>query len=218
MFTITRHATPVDPSTCRAILDLVGENVTALSMSSPPRTHPLFDGHKAMLVEEVRTYISRHDLPQIELLTASADGGKVVGFLLFGLVKTTVQECNIYYTAVQKQFRSQGIMKQLMQMLLEISPALALSCDIAMVPIYKRYGFRVVAGRETQVVMFIGNPIGITPVIDPDGLKKLAVVDSAFRQAAQKADIDTIRRADKAMKSDLAARKVKVKNFVKVNS
>lgn len=105
-----------------------------------------------------------------------------------------------------------------MQMLLEISPALALSCDIAMVPIYKRYGFRVVAGRETQVVMFIGNPIGITPVIDPDGLKKLAVVDSAFRQAAQKADIDTIRRADKAMKSDLAARKVKVKNFVKVNS
>ncbi|MCJ7958730.1 MAG: GNAT family N-acetyltransferase [Pseudomonas sp.] len=217
MFTITRHATPVDPSTCSAVVDLVGENVTALSMSSPPRTHPLFDGYKTMLEEEVRTYITRQDLPQIELLTASTDDGRIVGFLLFGLVQTDVQECNIYYSAVQKQFRRKGIMNNMMQVILEISPAIGLSCDIAMVPIYKRYGFRVVKGRETQVVMFIGNPTGITPVIDPTDLGKLEVVDTAFSRAAQGADMNDMRRADRTMKADLAARKAKVRQFVKVN-
>jgi len=217
MFTITRHATPVDPSTCSAVLDLVGENVTALSMSSPPRTHPLFDGYKTMLEEEVRTYITRHDLPQIELLTASTDDGRIVGFLLFGLVQTDVQECNIYYSAVQKQFRRKGIMNNMMQVILEISPAIGLSCDIAMVPIYKRYGFRVVTGRETQVVMFIGNPTGITPVIDPTDLGKLEVVDTAFSRAAQGSDMNDMRRADRTMKADLVARKAKVRQFVKLN-
>ena len=217
MFTITRHATPVDPSTCSAVLDLVGENVTALSMSSPPRTHPLFDGYKTMLEEEVRTYITRHDLPQIELLTASTDDGRIVGFLLFGLVQTDVQECNIYYSAVQKKLRCKGIMNNMMQVILKISPAIGLSCDIAMVPIYKRYGFRVVTGRETQVVMFIGNPNGITPVIDATDLGKLEVVDTAFRRAAQGADMNDMRRADRTMKADLVARKAKVRQFVKVN-
>ncbi|WP_223452736.1 MULTISPECIES: GNAT family N-acetyltransferase [unclassified Pseudomonas] len=217
MYTITRHTTPVEPSTCSAVLDLVGENVTALSMSSPPRTHPLFDGYKTMLVEEVRTYITRHDLPQIELLTASTDDGRIVGFLLFGLVQTDVQECNIYYTAVQKQFRRQGIMNDMMQVILEISPAIGLSCDIAMVPIYKRYGFRVVKGRETQVVMFIDNPTGITPVIDPADLGKLEVVDTTFRRAVERSDMNDMHRADKAMKENLVACKAKVRQFVKVN-
>lgn len=218
MFTITRHATPVDSSTCRAVLDLVEENVTALSMSSPPRTHPLFDGYKTMLVEEIRTYITRHDIPQIELLTAATDDGRTVGFLLFGLVQTEVQECNIYYTAVQKQFRRQGIMNKMMQVILEISPAIGLSCDIAMVPIYKQYGFRIVKGRETQVVMFIGNPTGITPVTDPADLQKLEVVDDAFRRAVQRSNANDMRRADRAMKADLVARKTKVRQFVKVNA
>lgn len=217
MYTITRHPTPVDPSTCSAVLDLVGENVTALSMSSPPRTHPLFDGYKTMLEEEVRTYITRRDLPQIELLTASTSDGRIVGFLLFGLVQTDVQECNIYYSAVQKKFRRKGIMNNMMQVVLETSPAIGLSCDIAMVPIYKRYGFRVVTGRETQVVMFIGNPTGITPVIDPTYLGKLEVVDTAFSRAAQGSEMNDMRRADRTMKSDLAARKAKVRQFVKVN-
>lgn len=217
MYIITRHATPVDPSTCSAVLDLVGENVTALSMSSPPRTHPLFDGYKIMLVEEVRTYITRNDLPQIELLTASTDDGRIVGFLLFGLVQTDVQECNIYYTAVQKQFRRRGIMNKMMQLILEISPAIGLSCDIAMVPIYKRYGFRVLEGRETQVVMFIGNPTGITPVIDPADLGKLEVVDTTFKRAVERSDMNDMRRADKAMKASLEACRAKVRQFVKVN-
>lgn len=217
MITIDRHATPVNSKICDSILELVGENVTSLSMSSPPKAHPLFDGYKTMLVEEIRTYITRHDLPQIEVLTASSKDGSIIGFLLFGLVETNVLECNIYYTAVQKQFRRQGIMSQMMQLLLEISPALGLSCDIAMVPVYRRYGFRPVDTRETQIVMFIGEPTGITPVVSVEDLKRLDAVDTAFTRAAQRSDPYDIRRADKILKADLAARKAKARHFLKAN-
>jgi GNAT superfamily N-acetyltransferase len=217
MIAINRHATPVTPKICDAILELVGENVTSLSMSSPPKSHPLFDGYKTMLVEEVRTYITRHDLPQIEVLTASSEDGSIIGFLLFGLVETNVLECNIYYTAVRNQFRRQGVMRQMMQMVLDISPALGLSCDIALVPVYKRYGFRPVDARETQIVMFIGKPTGITPVVSVEDLKRLEAVNSAFTQSAQKSAPNDIRRADKAMKADLAARKAKARQFLKAN-
>lgn len=217
MITIHRHTTPVTPKICASILELVGENVTSLSMSHPPRVHPLFDGYKAMLVEEIRTYITRQDLPQIEVITASSEGGSIIGFLLFGLVETDVLECNIYYTAVQKQFRRQGIMSQMMQVVLNISPALGLSCDIAMVPIYERYGFRPVAARETQIVMFIGDPTGITPVVSVEDLKRLEAVDMAFRRAAQRSNPHDMWRADKGMKADLAARQTKARQFLKAN-
>ena len=217
MITISRHSTPVAPAICASILELVGENVTSLSISRPPRVHPLFDGYKAMLVEEIRIYITLHDLAQIEVLTASSEDGSIIGFLLFGLVDSEVLECNVYYTAVQKQFRRQGVMRQMMQEILEISPAIGLSCDIAMVPIYKRFGFRPAAAGETQIVMFIGNPTGITPVVDMEDLKKLEAVDTAFRRANQRSDPHDVWRADKAMKADMVARQTKARQFLKAN-
>ncbi|MGF6166793.1 GNAT superfamily N-acetyltransferase [Pseudomonas moraviensis] len=217
MITINRHATPVTPMICASILELVGENVTSLSMLRPPKVHPLFEGYKALLVEEIRTYITRQDLPQIEVITASSDDGSIVGFLLFGLVETDVLECNIYYTAVKKQFRRQGIMSQMMKVVLQISPALGLSCDIAMVPIYERYGFRPVAARDAQIVMFIADPKGITPVVSVEDLKRLDAVDIAFRRAAQTSGPHEVRRADKVLKSDLAARQTKARQFMKAN-
>lgn len=217
MITVNRHATPVNPMICASILELVGENVTSLSKARPPTVHPLFDGYKAMLVEEVRIYITCQDQPQIEVLTASSENGSVIGFLLFGLVETDVQECNIYYTAVQKEFRRQGIMSQMMQVVLEISPALGLSCEIAMVPTYKRFGFRPVAAGETQIVMFIGDPKGITPVVSVEDVKRLEAVDMAFRRAAQRSNPHDMWRADKAMKADLAARQVRARQFLRAN-
>jgi len=217
MITINRHTTPVTPAICAAILELVGENVTSLSIFRAPREHPLFDGYKAMLVEEIRTYITQQDLAQIELLTASSEDGNIIGFLLFGLVDTDVLECNIYYTAVQKQSRRRGIMSQMMQEVLKISPSIGLSCDIAMVPIYKRYGFRPVAVGETQIVMFIGVPTGVTPVVSIEDLNKMEAVDKAFRRATQRSDPHDVRRADKALKANWATRQTKARQFLKAS-
>ncbi|PRB47764.1 hypothetical protein CQ009_17735 [Pseudomonas sp. MYb2] len=217
MITINRHPTPVDPMICDSILELVGKNVKSLSKMRPPKEHPLFDGYKAMLVEEVRIYITSQNFPKIEVITATSESGSVIGFLLFGLVLTDVQECNIYYTAVQNEFRRQGIMSQMMQVILEICPAIGLSCDIALVSIYKRLGFRPVAVGETQIVMFIGHPKGVTPVVNMEDLKISKAVDFAFRRAVQRSTPHDMCRADKAMKADLAALRIKARNFLKAN-
>lgn len=214
MLTIARHSTPVVPAVCKTILELVSDNATSLSMTRPPLEHPLYDGYRALIVEEIRTYITRHDFPQIEVITAETLDGQIMGFLLFGLVMTDVLECNIYYTAVHRRFRRRGAMSQMMESLMEISSTLALSCDSSMVPIYERFGFMPADVRETQVVMFIGKPKGITPVIDPTDLMNLEVVASAFREAMKKTNKRDLKNADKKFQVQMTKMKTRAKEFL----
>lgn len=217
MNTVTIHNTPVDSSICQEVLLIVQDNVSALSMSTPSKKHPLFDGYKALLVEEIRNYIAHPDLPQVKLITCSNDSGKILGFLLYGLVQTSKQECNIYYTAVDKPFRGMGVMRSMMKVIFDISSDIGLSCSIPTVPIYKKFGFRIVKARETQIVMFVGDPIGITPVFDAADLKRLSAVEKAFYEAAEKTSYSQIISADKKMKIDLETEKTKAKRFVQIN-
>jgi GNAT superfamily N-acetyltransferase len=214
MLTIARYSTPIAPAVCQAILELVSDNATSLSMTRPPLEHPLYDGYRALIVEEIRTYITRHDFPQIEVLTAATVDGQVIGFLLFGLVMTDVLECNIYYTAVHRRFRRKGAMTQMMNSVMEISTTLALSCDPSMVQIYERFGFMPADVRETQVVMFIGKPQGITPVVDPTDLMRLEVVDRAFREAMEKTNKRDLKHADKRFQVQITKMKTRAKEFL----
>jgi hypothetical protein len=108
-------------------------------------------------------------------------------------------------------------MSQMMQEVLKISPSIGLSCDIAMVPIYKRYGFRPVDVGETQIVMFIGDPTGVTPVVSIEDLNKMEAVDKAFRRAAQRSDPHDVWRAEKALKANFVTRQTKARQFLKAN-
>lgn len=197
---------------------IVQDNVSALSMSTPSKKHPLFEGYKALLVEEIRNYIVHPDLPQVKLITCSNESGKILGFLLYGLVQTSKQECNIYYTAVDKPFRGIGVMRSMMDIIFAISSDIGLSCSIPTVPIYKKFGFRVVKARETQIVMFVGDPVGITPVFDTADLKKLKAVENAFYEAAENSSYSEVIKADRKMKIELTAEKAKAKRFVQLNT
>ena len=62
MNSLTRHSTSVDLAFRYAVLALVADKVTALSTSSPPRSHSLSDGYRAVLLAEVGSYIAtRYD-------------------------------------------------------------------------------------------------------------------------------------------------------------
>lgn len=214
MFKIARHSTPVVPAVRKTILELVSSNATSLSMTRPPLDHPLYEGYRTLIVEEIRTYITRHDFSQIEVITAENLDGQIIGFLLFGLVMTDVLECNIYYTAVHRRFRRRGAMSQMMESLMEISSTLALSCDSSMVPIYERFGFMPADVRDTQVVMFIGKPKGITPVIDPTDLMNLEIVASAFGEAMKKTNKRDLKSADKKFQVQMTKMKTRAKEFL----
>lgn len=214
MLTITRHSTPVPSELCQKILDLVSDNASSLSMTRPPLDHPLYEGYRTLIIEEIRTYITRYDLPQIEILVATTEEGQTIGFLLFGLIITDVLECNIYYTAVHRRFRRKGVMTRMINSVMEISPALALSCDPSMVEMYERFGFKPTDVRETQIVMFVGNPKGITPIIDPEDLMRLEVVDSAFRNAIGKTSKRDLKHADKRFQVQITKMKTRAKEFI----
>jgi len=104
---IETTAAPVLEHLGEAVLDLVAENVTDLAMAHPSPSHPLFSVYRLVLLTEVRAYLARPVPSQMELVTAVEDG-KLLGFVLCGLSPS--RECGIYYTAVTRLRRNEGVM------------------------------------------------------------------------------------------------------------
>lgn len=216
MITMTRHTTPITITEGEAVLQLVIDNVTSLSMTRPPAKHPLFSAYKLALVHEVRAYLSRPSPSFIEVITAASPGGEIIGFLLYGLSDSAVVECGIYYTAVDRRFRGQGVMSLMVRELLSKYPISSLSCDVELVPVYERFGYRPISVRDTHIVMAIGDPKEVTPVLDTTRLMSEKPILAERAAASARAGEYAVKRANKVLKADLDARKARAKQFLKV--
>lgn len=215
MITIARHTTPITTTEGEAILQLVGDNITSLSMTRPPEKHPFFGAYKIALVHEVRAYLSRPNPSFIEVIVATTDSGSIVGFLLYGLSDSAVVESAVYYTAVDKDFRGQGIMSLMVRDLLSTYPISSLSCDVALVPVYERFGYKPVSVRDTHIVMTVGNPKEVTPVLDTSRFMSEEPIMAARAAASARVGEFAVKRANKLLKIDLDARKARAKQFLK---
>jgi len=212
---IERHNAPVGVNVRDGVLDLVSANVTSLSMTHPPANHPKFEAYRVALVLEVMTYLAMGNPHRIELVTASSDD-LIVGFTLCGLpLNGSTSECGIYYTAVAKAERGKGVMSLMMNDITARYPSVALSCDVALVPRYERYGFRCHSLRNHQIVMFIGHPIEETPVLNiPDLMNHPSVMDER-QKAGSKFSPYELDRADRAFAKKMQADEEKAKRFFK---
>lgn len=215
MITTARHTTPITTAEGEAILQLVGDNITSLSMTRPPAKHPFFEAYKIALVHEVRAYLSRPSPSFIEVIVATASSGDVIGFLLYGLSDSSVVESAIYYTAVDTRFRGQGVMSLMVRDLLRTYPISSLSCDVALVPIYERFGYKPVSVRDTHIVMTIGDPKEVTPVLDTSRFMSEEPIMAARAAASAQAGEYAVKRANKLLKADLDARRARAKHFLK---
>lgn len=212
---IERHNAPVEEKIRDGVLDLVSKNVTSLSMTHPPADHPKFEAYRVALVLEVMTYLAMKDPHRIELVTASSDG-VIVGFTLCGLpLNGSSSECGIYYTAVAKALRGNGLMSLMMNDITARYPSAALSCDVALVPRYERYGFRCDSVRHHQVVMFLGNPVEDTPVLNVPDLMNHPSVMVERKKAESKYSTYELERADRAFAKRMQADEEKAKRFLK---
>tara|TARA_R110000868_G_scaffold411441_1_gene703950 strand:+ start:272 stop:928 length:657 start_codon:yes stop_codon:yes gene_type:complete len=215
MIAITRHATPITVTEGEAVLQLVSENVTSLSMTRPPVNHPFFSAYKLALVHEVRAYLSRPSPSFIEIITAASADGEIIGFLLYGLSDSAVVECSIYYTAVDKRFRGQGLMSLMMRELLRKYPISSLSCNVELVPVYERFGYKPISVRDTHIVMVIGDPKEVTSVLDTSSFMSESPILAERAAASARAGDHAVKRANKILKKDLDARKTRAKQFLK---
>lgn len=210
---IERHNAPVGTNVRDAVLDLVSANVTPLCMTHPPANHPKFEAYRAALVLEVMTYLAMKHPHRIELVTASSDD-VVVGFTLCGLpLNGSTSECGIYYTAVAKAERGKGLMSLMMNEITARYPSVALSCDVALVPRYERYGFRCHSLRHHQIVMFIGHPVEETPVLNFSDLMNHPSVMVEREKAESKFSTYELDRADRAFAKKMKADEEKAKRF-----
>lgn len=212
MIAIDRVAAPVIEALGEQVLDLVAENVTDLAMAHPPPSHPLFSAYRLILLTEVRAYLARPAPSQIELVTAT-ENGEVLGFALCGLSPNG--ECGVYYIAVSKARRNEGIMSMMMREVVNRYSTISLSCDVHQVPRYERYGFLPVPVRKNQIVMVIGDPQEETPILDPDQLKQQPPILQEQMAASRRSTERAVEQANKAMKKFQKTEEAKAKQFLK---
>lgn len=211
---IERHTAPVDEKVREDVLTLVLQNVTALSMTHPPADHPKFGAYCAALRLEVQTYLEMEAPHRIELVTVSSDG-VMAGFTLCGLpLNGSSTECGIYYTAVAKALRGNGLMSLMMNDITGRYPSMALSCDVALVPRYERFGFRCESVRHGQIVMFLGDPVEDTPVLSTHDLMNHPLVMAQREKAEAEFSFYELDRADRAFAKRMKAAEDNAKRFL----
>lgn len=153
------HAAPPPESVTGQILEMVRDNITALSKLSVPRSNPTFGIYEWALPIEVEAYIHRigkYPHEPVELLVAiddDADQNTVIGFALFSPVPSHTEACGVNYMAVHRSNRRQGIGRALVEALVARYPHVELTCTVKKVPFYESVGFQVIDSRNTQVVM-----------------------------------------------------------------
>jgi GNAT superfamily N-acetyltransferase len=213
MVTIERFVAPVTGPVADSVLELVAENVTSLNMTHPPISHPFFSSYRKALILEVGQYLNMRDPHRIEVYIAT-NAGKFVGFALCGLpLNGSLAECGIYYMAVDKSYRCQGVMGLLVKEITERYPNVALSCDVSLVPIYERYGFKCHELRLHQIVMYFGCPVEDTPVLSVAQLREHPDVLEEQNIAAHKFGRQKVDRANKELERKLKTAKQNAKRF-----
>lgn len=213
MIIVETIAAPVLQQIGGQVLDLVAENVTDLSMRHPPVSHPLFSAFRLSLLTELRAYLARPAPSHIELVTATEDG-QLVGFALCGLSLGVRPECGIYYTAVAKSRRCEGILTLMVGEIISKYAVVSLSCDVRLVSVYKGYGFEPISIRKQQIVMAIGQPSEETPILDPDGLANQPPIIQEQMEASARSTKQAVKAANKAMEKMRKTETTKAKNFL----
>lgn len=211
---IQRYRAPIPEIIQDQVLEIVSNNVTSLSMTHPPTRHPRFNAHKAALKLEITTYLESPYPLRTELVTAMYDD-RVAGFTLCGFpYDETSSECGIYYTAVSKAFRDQGLMSLMVRDIVARHAAVALSCDVSLVPRYERYGFRCHSLRNHQIIMYIGNPVEETALIESSSIWNEPIVMEEKRRYRELFTTEEIHRADRDHEKKLKAEKEKAKRYL----
>lgn len=103
------------------------------------------------------------------------------------------------------------------QMMKDISgryPSVALSCDVAHVPRYERFGFRCESVRRGQIVMFLGSPVEDTPVLRVEDLMNHPAVVAERQEAQEKFSRYELDRADRALERKLKTAEDNAKRFL----
>ena len=109
-------------------------------------------------------------------------------------------------------------MSLMMNDITERYPSVALSCDVALVPRYERFGFRCESVRHGQIVMLLGSPVEDTPVLNVHDLMNHPSVMAQRQKAEAEFSLYELDRSDRAFAKRMKIAEENAKRFPKPES
>lgn len=213
-YEVANQFSPISESFGAEIIDIVSRNVTSLSLTSAPADHPAYEAYRRAISLEVGAYLGSPPPHPTDVVTASI-GGRIVGFLLCTLpMNGDRDECSISYIAVEKKYRKNGLMRAMLSNIKDRYAGISLSCEVGLVPMYEKLGFKCVGLFEHQIIMYIGEPAKEVSKVFTGNIMEHPSVLVELNKAKQAHSAYAIEKADRAMKKTMAKAKEHAKRFL----
>lgn len=187
------------------VLDIVGANLTGLSLLSVPPSNLFHAIYTWTLQTEIGSYMGRIGQipgePHHLIVAFDNESDEVVGFLLYSPVPSDTEACGINYMAVKHTHRSRGIGSKMMRMVIERFPHVDLTCTVKMVSFYESLGFQIIGTHITQVNMNTRSYAtkGLMAVLDVDQILRGPEVKSMNEQLIKRWGRRAVQDATKSL-------------------
>lgn len=206
MPTVLHHEAPPSVHVCQQILELVGANLSELSMQGIQPSNPLYEVYRWGLSVEITQYLhgigQRPDVP-VELIVAYDDDNpeQVIGFVLYLPLASHPEACGITYMAVNQSHRRRGFGSAMMREVIGRYPHVALTCFVNKVPFYERQGFQVLSSKDTQVSMNTRSSLskGLMAIVDADLIYQAPEVRQIHAQLVRRWGVKEMKNAEKQL-------------------
>lgn len=171
------------------ILDLVTKNAFSISAYVFKSKSAIYDYLATREVVRTARFLDRIGYPGADgaNLIVSEDNGIIIGSILYHCTTTNDHDISIASTIVDEQYRGQGVLKNMMDVLKCENESIMLTCFVEKVPIYEKLGFKVMMEQGTQICMFYGNPDdGDMYSVDDDYIDQHSAVQQEFSKFQSK--------------------------------
>lgn len=147
-----------NPGQMKEILTMAYANSHDLMKRTTDESHPMFALYRTVFLHDISLMLGKDSGKKLGsgVITAASDEG-LVGFLVFTQAVNCADACGANYICVAQEYRKQGIMTQMLDLLKVKYPHIALSCVVDKVPMYEKLGFSIKCGQGAQVAMRIGD-------------------------------------------------------------
>ncbi|TRX32558.1 GNAT family N-acetyltransferase [Flavobacterium sp. ZT3R18] len=168
------------------ILNLVEKNSNEISINVFSKGSEIDDYMTMREMVKANLYLERlteNERYRTHLLVTEDIQGCILGYILYHKSIDDPTDVSIISTIVSKEYRNQGILRNMLDNLKQKYKSISLTCFISKVNIYKKLGFIPDCHLQTQIGMYYGVPDdGQIMTIDDDILIKYDAVFNAFEK------------------------------------
>ncbi|MCD0464070.1 GNAT family N-acetyltransferase [Flavobacterium sp. ENC] len=185
MYTTNKISHEISDEQTFQILNLVAQDANLISVNVFQRQSPIFEYLMMREIMKTRTYLVRlgdFGARATHLLTTEYNG-IIVGYILYHRSLTSAKDIAIISTIVDRRYRKQGILKNMMNILKGENDSISLTCFANRVPVYEKLGFVVFMQQETQICMYYGyTDDGDIISVDDEYIDQIDVVINARKK------------------------------------